>query len=131
MDSGMFKPLQMAAAVALVQENEWYVQLNQEYKKRQKLAGDIFDLLDVKYDPDSSGMFLWGRIGQAWKNGEKLSDFVLQKAHVFITPGFIFGSNGDQYVRISLCAKQSILTEAAVRIRKVLHLAPFEHGSFC
>lgn len=131
MDSGMFKPLQMAAAVALVQENEWYVKLNQEYKERQKLAGDIFDLLDVKYDPDSSGMFLWGRIGQAWKNGEKLSDFVLQKAHVFITPGFIFGSNGDQYVRISLCAKQSILTEAAVRIRKVLHLAPFEHGSFC
>lgn len=131
MDSGMFKPLQLAAAKALAQGDDWYVQLNEEYRKRQVLSGEIFNLLGVRYDQNSGGMFLWGRIGKGWKNGEQLSDFVLQKANVFITPGFIFGSNGDQYVRISLCAKQEVLREAAKRIREALDLTSFEHGSFC
>lgn len=131
MDSGMFKPLQLAAAKALGQEDCWYEKLNDEYRKRKVLAGEIFDLLEVTYDPESGGMFLWGRVGKDWKDGEQLSDFVLQKAHVFITPGFIFGSNGEQYVRISLCAKQGVLLEAAGRIREALHLNTFEHGSYC
>lgn len=131
MDSGMFKPLQLAAVAALARGEDWYVQLNAEYRKRQQLAGEIFDLLEVKYGPQSGGMFLWGKVKEEWGNGEKLSDYVLQKARVFITPGFIFGSNGDQYVRISLCATQEVLAEAAVRIRKSLALTPFEHGSFC
>lgn len=131
MDSGMFKPLQLAAAKALSMDVSWYEQLNAEYRKRQVLAGEIFDLLGVDYDKNSGGMFLWGKIDSSWGSGEKLSDCILEKAHVFITPGFIFGSNGDQYVRISLCAKQEILREAAIRIRESLNLTSFEHGSFC
>lgn len=98
-------------------EEEWYIQLNAEYKKRQVLAGEIFDLMHVKYDKNSGGMFLWGRVDSSWENGEKLADFILQHARVFITPGFIFGSNGNQYVRISLCATQEVLQEAKERIR--------------
>ncbi len=131
MDSGMFKPLQLAAAVALSQGKDWYFQLNAEYRKRQRLAGEIFDLLEVKYDKNSGGMFLWGRVSDCWKNGEELSDYILQEARVFITPGFIFGSNGEHYIRISLCATQEVLSEALNRIRKALRLSPFKHGSFC
>lgn len=130
-DSGMFKPLQLAAIKALSRPEEWYKQLNEEYHRRQLLAGEIFDLLGVKYDSNSGGMFLWGRVPECWENGEKLSDYVLQKAGVFITPGFIFGSNGNRYVRISLCADKEVLKEAAGRIGKILEPATFEHGSFC
>lgn len=121
MDSGMFKPLQMAAAKALAEGDDWYGQLNDEYRKRQVLAGEIFDMLGVKYDKNSGGMFLWGKVDNRWANGEKLADYILQEARVFITPGFIFGSNGDQYVRISLCAKQDVLREAQQRILRVLN----------
>lgn len=121
MDSGMFKPLQMAAAKALAEGDDWYEQLNDEYRKRQVLAGEIFDMLGVKYDKNSGGMFLWGKVDNRWANGEKLADYILQEARVFITPGFIFGSNGDQYVRISLCAKQDVLREAQQRILRVLN----------
>ncbi len=120
MDSGMLKPLQLAAVTALEQDEIWYQELNDEYKKRQILAAEIFDLLGVKYDSNSGGMFLWGRIDNKWKNGEELSDFILQKAHVFITPGSIFGSNGDAYIRISLCSKQNLLHEAIERIKNKL-----------
>lgn len=131
MDSGMFRPLQLAAIKALAHDEEWYEQLNVEYKKRQALAGEIFDLLGVKYDNNGGGMFLWGKVPQEWQNGEQLSDYLLQKARVFITPGFIFGSNGDRYVRISLCATQDVLQEATTRIRQCLNLCPFNHGTFC
>lgn len=131
MDSGMFKPLQLAAVKALSQKDDWYAQLNAEYRERQKLAGEIFDLLGVRYDKNSRGIFLWGKIDDREESGEKLSDIILQKAHVFITPGFIFGSNGERYVRISLCAKQEVLREAAERIRRVLHVSNFTHGSWC
>lgn len=131
MDSGMFKPLQLAAVEALKQGDDWNEQLNGEYRKRQKLAGEIFDLLHVKYDAQSGGMFLWGKIPAACKDGETLADDILQKAKVFITPGFIFGSNGDRYIRISLCAKQEVLKEAAERIRQALKGAELKHGSWC
>lgn len=131
MDSGMFKPLQLAAVKALSLGADWYVKLNKEYQERRKLAGEIFDLLGAAYDKDSTGMFLWGKIGDNWKNGESLSDYVLQKAKVFITPGFIFGSNGDRYIRISLCAKQDVLELAAGRIKESLQELEFKHGSWC
>ncbi len=121
MDSGMFRPMQLAAAEALTLDAPWYEQLNAEYRKRKALAGEIFDTLGAKYDPGSRGMFLWGKIGSEWGNGEKLSDDILQKARVFITPGFIFGSNGDRYIRISLCAKQDVLKKALERIKRALN----------
>ncbi len=124
MDSGMFKPLQLAAVEALKQGPEWFEELNQEYKARRVLAGEIFDILGVKYDKASTGMFLWGKVsGKADGErtlGEELADKVLYEAGVFITPGFIFGKNGEDYVRISLCAKQDVLRRAAERIRSVI-----------
>ena len=104
MDSGMFKPLQLAAVQALAQGPEWFKQLNDEYRSRRVLAGEIFDMLGVEYDKESSGMFLWGKV-PAGISGAQVSDRILYEAGVFITPGFIFGKNGERYVRISLCAK--------------------------
>lgn len=129
MDSGMFKPLQLAAVEALKQGPEWFEQLNAEYSRRRVLAGEIFDILGVEYDGNSTGMFLWGKITDACRFdraegtekslGEQLADKVLYEAGVFITPGFIFGKNGEDYVRISLCAKPEVLKKAADLIRQI------------
>ena len=129
MDSGMFKPLQLAAVEALKQGPEWFEQLNAEYSRRRALAGEIFDILGVEYDRNSTGMFLWGKITDACRFdraegtekslGEQLADKVLYEAGVFITPGFIFGKNGEDYVRISLCAKPEVLKKAADLIRQI------------
>ena len=125
MDSGMFKPLQLAAVEALKQGPEWFTELNAEYARRRVLAGEIFDLLGVKYDSNSSGMFLWGKVavksGEAGTSpGQQLSDKILYEAGVFITPGFIFGRNGENYIRISLCAKPEVLREAKRRIGRLV-----------
>lgn len=120
MDSGMFKPLQMAAVEALRQGPEWFAELNAEYARRRVLAGNIFDQLGVEYDRTSTGMFLWGKVGTS--SGEALSDRILYDAGVFITPGFIFGKNGEDYVRISLCATPETLKNAAERISKITDL---------
>lgn len=125
MDSGMFKPLQLAAVKALEQEEDWFSELNEEYRRRRVLAGDIFDMLGVEYDSSSAGMFLWGKVpqniiaGDGVSVGQVLSDKILYEAGVFITPGFIFGRNGENYIRISLCAKPEIIREAAERIKAV------------
>lgn len=121
MDSGMFKPLQLAAVKALEQGEEWFASLNEEYHRRRVLAGEIFDMLGVEYDKDSVGMFLWGKVkdeaaGSEFSLGQMVSDKVLYEAGVFITPGFIFGKNGENYIRISLCAKPEVLRQAAERI---------------
>ena len=127
MDSGMFKPLQMAAIKALEQGPEWFASLNDEYRRRRVLAGEIFDMLGAEYDKDSAGMFLWGKVKEAAEGqkcpGEIVSDRVLYQAGVFITPGFIFGKNGENYIRISLCAKPEVLRQAAGRIGKMLNKA--------
>ena len=119
MDSGMFKPLQLAAVQALKQGPEWFGELNEEYRRRRVLAGEIFDLIGAAYQKDSTGMFLWGKVAEG--TGEQVSDKLLYEAGVFITPGFIFGKNGSQYIRISLCAKPEILKAAAERISAALH----------
>lgn len=126
MDSGMFKPLQLAAVEALRQGPEWFSELNEEYKRRRVLAGDIFDMIGAEYDRDSSGMFLWGKVPagisavDGTSSGQILSDRILYEAGVFITPGFIFGKNGEDYIRISLCAKPETLTRAKELIKKIL-----------
>ena len=130
MDSGMFKPLQLAAIEALRQGPEWFKELNQEYAVRRVLAGDIFDLLGAEYDKNSSGMFLWGKVnpessllnGQYEEGvslGQQMSDKILYEAGVFITPGFIFGHNGEDYIRISLCAKPEVLKKAKDKIQQL------------
>ena len=119
MDSGMFKPLQLAAVRALAQGPEWFSQLNDEYRRRRVLAGEIFDMLGVEYDNDSAGMFLWGKVPSGMQ-GSQLSDRILYEAGVFITPGFIFGRNGEKYIRISLCAKPEVLKQAAGRIQTAI-----------
>ena len=127
MDSGMFKPMQLAAVQALGQGAEWFAQLNEEYRRRRVLAGEIFDLLGVEYDRNSTGMFLWGKVKESTCSrcesvspGEILSDKILYEAGVFITPGFIFGKNGEGYVRISLCAKPETLKTAHAKILSML-----------
>ena len=129
MDSGMYKPLQLAAVEALRQGSEWFSQLNAEYARRRVLAGEIFDMLGAEYDHNSTGMFLWGKVAECHFEraervekslGEIVSDKVLYEAGVFITPGFIFGKNGESYIRISLCAKPEVLQEAARRISAIM-----------
>ena len=131
MDSGMYKPLQLAAVEALHQGPEWFAQLNAEYARRRVLAGEIFDMLGAEYDHNSAGMFLWGKVTDCQfchfdrvekSPGEMVSDKVLYEAGVFITPGFIFGKNGEQYIRISLCAQPEVLQLAAANIKTMLGL---------
>ena len=117
MDSGMFKPMQLAAVQALAQGPEWFEQLNEEYRRRRVLAGEIFDMIGAEYDKNSAGMFLWGKVDA---KGVEISDKLLYEAGVFITPGFIFGKNGENYIRISLCAKPQVLKRAAEKIASVL-----------
>lgn len=116
-DSGMFRAMQLAAAAALQADAGWYEGNNRNYRNRRRLAGEIMQALGCIYDPSQVGMFLWGRIPDACRDVEELTERVLHEARVFLTPGFIFGSNGARYVRISLCCKDSRLEEALKRIR--------------
>ncbi|MDR1370631.1 MAG: aminotransferase class I/II-fold pyridoxal phosphate-dependent enzyme [Dysgonamonadaceae bacterium] len=118
-DSGQFKPMMLAAAKALQAPREWYANMNKIYGERRIIAEQIMDALDCFYDKKQSGMFLWGKMPEYYKNSEELADKILYDSQVFITPGFIFGSNGDRYIRISLCCKKETLEEAFDRIKKV------------
>jgi LL-diaminopimelate aminotransferase len=119
MDSGMFLPLQEAAAVALGCSDEWYVEMNKQYTSRRKIASEIFDHLGCVYDANQVGMFLWGAVPGSKGSAEHLTDAMLELARVFITPGLIFGSNGDNYIRISLCSNEKMLKEALWRLKTV------------
>ncbi len=119
-DSGTFRPMQLAAARAYSNSDEWHHEANVEvYARRRNLAGQIMETLGCSYDPSQVGMFLWGRIPDAYANVEELTEKVLHEARVFITPGFIFGSNGERYIRISLCAKEEKLAAALERVKAV------------
>ena len=119
-DSGTFRGIQLAAAAALTNEAEWHREANFEtYARRRKYAEQIMDSLGCTYDPQQVGMFLWGRIPDSYSNCEELTERVLHEARVFITPGFIFGSKGERYIRISLCAKEEKIQAALERIEKL------------
>lgn len=117
-DSGQFKPMMLAAAKALEADGTWYDGINAEYSQRRKIAEDIMHALGCDFDPSQRGLFLWGRIPEDEASSEALCDRILRDARVFITPGFIFGTNGERYVRISLCAPAPRLTAALERIRQ-------------
>ncbi|NET32210.1 MAG: aminotransferase class I/II-fold pyridoxal phosphate-dependent enzyme, partial [Cyanothece sp. SIO1E1] len=116
MDSGMFRPLQLAAVKALQQPASWYQSVNSIYLDRRNRVYELLDLLDCVYDRNQVGMFVWAKIPAAYASGFKLSDAILYNAHVFITPGGIFGSQGDQYIRVSLCSETAVFEDA---IRKI------------
>ena len=118
-DSGMFRAMQLAAATALEAEADWYDGNNRNYRNRRHLAGEIMKVLGCTYDEKQVGMFLWGKIPDSCKDVEELTEKVLHEARVFITPGFIFGSNGARYIRISLCCKDNKLAEALERIKRI------------
>lgn len=119
-DSGQFKPMMLAATKALQCDDSWYEEVNVAYGKRRLIAEEIMSALNCKFDPKQSGLFLWGRIPDEEESSETLADKVLYGAKVFVTPGFIFGSNGDRYIRISLCATEQRMTEALERIKKMI-----------
>ncbi len=116
MDSGMFLPVQLAAAKALGLDRDWYEGLNLIYSARRKKVFELLDLLNCVYSNQQAGMFVWAKIPAGYKDGYALSDEVLYNKNVFITPGGIFGSAGDGYVRISLCAPEERFEEAIGRI---------------
>jgi len=116
MDSGMFLPLQLAAAKALALNDTWFNNLNAIYLKRKIQAIALLQMLNCVVNESQVGLFVWAKIPTKYHDAYQLSDEVLQKANVFITPGGIFGSNGNNYIRVSLCAKEEIFTEAIQRI---------------
>jgi LL-diaminopimelate aminotransferase len=120
MDSGMFRPIQMAAVEALNNPPSWYDKVNKVYIERRKTAESIMELLNCRFRRDQAGLFVWGRIPDEIGSCEAFVEDVLNKAHVFLTPGFIFGRMGERYIRISLCAENERLKEAKERISKQL-----------
>lgn len=119
-ESGILKPMQMATIAALNNLDEWHKTNNIElYARRRKYAAAIMDELDCTYDENQVGMFLWGKIPAKYNSSEELADKILYDARVFLTPGFIFGSKGERYIRISLCCNEHMLKEALERIKKL------------
>lgn len=119
-ESGIFKPMQVAAVAALSNSAEWHKKNNIEvYANRRKYAEDIMNELGCTFDKNQVGMFLWGKIADKYKSSEELADKILYDAKVFLTPGFIFGSRGERYIRISLCCNEDMLKEALTRIKQL------------
>ncbi len=117
MDSGMFLPVQLAAAKALTLGKEWHDEVNAVYKKRREKVFELLTILNCKFSKQQAGMFVWSSIPATCKDGYVLSDEVLYKSNVFITPGGIFGSAGEKYVRVSLCSTEEKIDEAIRRIK--------------
>ncbi len=117
-DSGTFRGIQLAAAEAYDNSDEWHREANiNTYRRRRVIAEEIMTVLGCQYDPEQVGMFLWGKIPEHYADAEQLTERVLHEARVFITPGFIFGSNGKRYIRISLCAKDEKMKQALERVK--------------
>ena len=116
-DSGMFKPIQLAAAEALSNPAEWHEERNREYRERREIVYEILDLLGCSYDRNQTGMFIWARIPETVNSSAKLSDHLLHRHHVFVAPGFIFGPKGDRFIRLSLCVSKETLKQVSDRLK--------------
>ena len=123
MDSGMFLPVQLAAAEALQSSKEWFEELNEVYTARREQVWRILDALDCTYDRTQTGLFVWAKVPDHISNVEEFVDDILYNGRVFITPGFVFGTNGERFVRISLCNKTEVLEEALSRIESLKQVA--------
>ena len=119
MDSGMFLPVQLAAAKALSLDRSWYDSLNETYRERRDWVYRLLDLLGCTYSTAQVGLFVWAKIPDTYQDGYAMSDSVLEQSNVFITPGGIFGSAGNDYIRISLCANQDTLKKALERVQVI------------
>ena len=117
MDSGMFLGIQQAAVVALALGPEWFAQLNATYRARREVVRELLATLGCVAAPGQTGLFVWAKVPAAYADGYALSDAVLAEARVFLTPGGIFGSNGNGYVRASLCQPEAVLREALQRVK--------------
>ena len=117
MDSGMFLPMQLAAAKALELGQDWHDEVNKVYRARREKVFELLELLNCTFDKAQAGLFVWASIPAEYKDGYEVSDKVLHESNVFITPGGIFGSAGNEYVRISLCATEQKIDEAIQRIK--------------
>lgn len=117
-DSGQFRPMMLAAVKGLEADKSWYDTLNATYARRRAVAEEVMTALGCTFDQTQRGLFLWGRIADSESGSEAVADRALYESRVFVTPGFIFGSNGDRYIRISLCATEEKLREALARIRQ-------------
>lgn len=121
MDSGMFLPVQLAAAKALSLGSDWHDEVNSVYRERREKVFELLNLLGCQYAAEQAGLFVWARVPAKYKDGYQLSDDVLYKAHVFITPGGIFGNAGEKYVRVSLCNTLEKIAESMERIRSIVN----------
>ncbi|MDZ7606193.1 MAG: aminotransferase class I/II-fold pyridoxal phosphate-dependent enzyme [Cyclobacteriaceae bacterium] len=115
-DSGMFKPMQLAAVEAFANSSEWHTARNDEYRRRRTLVWKILDKLSCSYDRSQTGMFIWAHVPDAIGSAEKLSDYLLYELDIFVTPGFVFGAKGAKYIRISLSVKYEMLEEVLQRL---------------
>lgn len=118
-DSGTYLPIQDLAISALSNSDEWHTQRNEIYRQRRAFAYQILDELGCVYETNQVGMFIWAKIPDSAKSAEELSDKVLHEANVFITPGMIFGSNGERFMRVSLCSPKEDLQESLRRIKGI------------
>ncbi len=118
MDSGMFQPLQAAAAAALALPDSWYEEINSVYSRRRILAAKIMNALSCTFAESQSGLFLWGKIPGGFSDAEELTEELLHRNHLFVTPGSVFGRNGRRHIRISLCASEELLSGALIRVRE-------------
>ena len=119
MDSGMFLPVQLAAAKALSLDKAWYEQVNSVYRKRRENVFELLDALKCVYSKKQAGLFVWARVNERFKDCYDCSDFILHNSYVFITPGGIFGSAGEKYIRVSLCATEEKISEAIKRVKNL------------
>lgn len=116
MDSGQFLPVQKAAITALKNSQDWIEELNTEYAKRKKIVHQILDILGCRYSNDQAGLFVWTQIPNDFQNGGEFSDWLLERYRIFVTPGSVFGKNGEKYVRVSLCVNLEILKQVEARL---------------
>jgi aspartate/methionine/tyrosine aminotransferase len=119
MDSGMFLPVQLAAAKALSLDKDWYEQVNSVYRKRRAKVFELLDVLKCSYSKKQVGLFVWAKVNEAFKDCYDCSDFILHNSYVFITPGGIFGSAGEKYIRVSLCGTEEKISEAIKRVKNL------------
>lgn len=120
MDSGMFLGIQKGAIEALHSSNEWLKQLNKNYTKRRKIVWEIFDILGCSYDKKSAGLFVWAKLPKG-RSAIEYTDQLLNKNHVFMTPGSIFGKNGENFIRASLCVSEINLNKVVHRLTNLKH----------